>query len=142
MSVSTRLSHLGIIVCDMSAARSNRALTLALAGALLLRAIIPIGYMPAGADSGSWFALCPEMSPAGFIAILSGHDPHNHHDQHGDDAADDHRCPIGHMLLSAAVVADTWEVAAIRVVASFSVPPPTSYSSLTRTNYHSRGPPA
>ncbi len=113
--------------------------------ALLLRAVIPAGYMPAAAGSGLLFEFCPEGIPAEFMQVLAGGAETQHgHDHGGHDEADndDHHCPIGHLLLSAAAVDDSWQIetaAAVSTPLAISV---YTYASVSRTAYHSRGPPA
>jgi hypothetical protein len=128
----------------MNRIRHNRLKPLLLlSAALLLRAAIPAGYMPAAAGSGLLFEFCPEGIPAEFMQVLAGDSAHDHgHTNHGESDQDNHQCPVGHMLLSAAAVDDAWQpeippVALIRATIS-----PYSYTSVSRTNYHSRGPPA
>jgi hypothetical protein len=81
--------------------------------ALLLRASIPSGYMPAAPGTGLLFELCPEGLPAGLFASQGGH--HHHHDGHGSDdtssTGESDTCPIGHMLSSAAAVDEHADVA-------------------------------
>lgn len=111
--------------------------------ALLLRAAIPAGYMPAAAGSGLLFEFCPEGVPAEFMQVLSG-DDHHDHDQmgHGGMDHDDHHCPVGHMLLSAAAVDDQWHGDAASAAPIFARYPLYTYESALRTSYLSRGPPA
>jgi len=114
---------------------------LLLSAALLLRAAIPAGYMPAAAGSGLLFEFCPEGISVEFMQILSGDSGHDH--DHSDGAeGDDHKCPVGHMLLSAAAV-DTAEPT-ILAPNTQALITHTSYSftSVSRTHYRSRGPPA
>ena len=115
---------------------------LALAAAIMLRAATPAGYMPAGAGSGLLFEFCPEGVPAGFMQILAGHSAHEHADHADDGHHDDHHCPVGHMLLSAAAVDNDWQVENVPVAATFEILPARILAGTTRTHYHSRGPPA
>jgi hypothetical protein len=123
----------------------NNQLTplLLLSAALLLRAVIPAGYMPANAGSGLLFEFCPEGVPAEFMRIVGGNSNHHHsHAHHGESVGDDHHCPVGHLLLSAAAVDDNWQMDA-RITASIPVAVfSDSYESASRTHYRSRGPPA
>jgi len=78
----------------------NKTLML-LSVAILLRAIIPVGYMPGSLQSGLLFELCPEGLPAELIQSLSG--GHQHH--MADDAESAHSfeaCAIGHLAVTAA----------------------------------------
>jgi len=116
---------------------------LLLSASLLLRALIPIGYMPAAAGSGLVFEFCPEGIPKAFMQVLAGDSAAGHgHTGHSEAADEVHHCPVGHLLLSAAAVDDSGQAEAIP---SQSVPAPVSprsWTSVSRTTYHSRGPPA
>lgn len=69
-----------------------------------VRALTPLGYMPASAGSGLLYELCPEGMPAEILHRLSG-GGHHHHHHHGDDqAGPSESCPIGHMLASAMAI--------------------------------------
>ncbi len=117
---------------------------LLLVAALLLRAVIPAGYMPAAAGSGLWFELCPEGVPTEWTEFLTGATGHHHHgNADGENTGDDdHQCPVGHMLLSAAAADSTSQ----SVDLALDLPPATisiySFTSTLRTHYYSRGPPA
>ena len=70
--------------------RLNNAHTLlVLLAALLLRAAIPDGYMPASWGSGLLVKLCPAGLPAGVMQALAGEHEHHHHGDagHGDTHA-------------------------------------------------------
>ncbi len=114
---------------------------LLLSAALLLRAAIPAGYMPAAAGSGLLFEFCPEGISVEFMQILAGDSGHDHAGHGGTDDGD-HKCPVGHMLLSAAAVdnADHTESAPIPQV--LLAVTPYSFTSASHTYYRSRGPPA
>jgi hypothetical protein len=111
--------------------------------ALLLLAAIPAGYMPAAAGSGLLFEFCPEGVPAEFMQVLSG-DEHHDHGQMGHEGMDhdDHHCPVGHMLLSAAAVDDHWHAEAASAAPTLASYPLYTYESALRTSYLTRGPPA
>lgn len=89
--------------------------TLLLCTSVLLRVAIPTGYMPAAGGSGLWFELCPEHVPVGFLTALNGaaeeassHVGHAEHlqllDPQSHSAHDEHECPFGHLLSSAAAI--------------------------------------
>lgn len=112
-----------------------------LAAAFLVRAFIPAGYMPAAAGSGPLFELCPEGVPGEFIKALSG-GSHDAHHAHGETGQDEHRCPVGHMLASAAAV-DTASPAPLVVMAPAVLAMPAfAPPRTTGRSYHSRDPPA
>ena len=73
---------------------------------LAVRALTPLGYMPAPAGSGLLYALCPEGMPPEIMRALSGGGHHHHHGgHHGEEkAGPSESCPIGHMLASAVAV--------------------------------------
>ncbi len=116
---------------------------LLLLAVLLLRAAIPVGFMPAAAGSGLLVVFCPDgVSPEfmQFLADDAGVD-HDHMD-HGNPVDSTHQCPVGHMLLSAAATDDGSQPADVVI----APPPSTSaayfFTSVSRTHYYSRGPPA
>jgi len=126
----------------MTRFRQNRLKPLLLlSAALLLRAAIPAGYMPAAAGSELLFEFCPEGISVEFMQILSGDAEHDHSD-HGGTDGDDHKCPVGHMLLSAAAVDNAEQIElAPNPQALFAVTH-YSFTSVSPTYYRSRGPPA
>lgn len=115
-----------------------------LLAALLMRAAIPAGYMPAAPGSGLLFELCPAGVPAGFMTALSGSDHHHHHDN--SDASESHfdagQCPIGHLLSSAVAIGDLWQFDALPELPDFIDTPVPIHISRTPANHRSRGPPA
>jgi len=110
---------------------------------LLLRAAIPVGFMPAAVGSGMLVVFCPDGVSAEFMQFLAGDAGGSHdHLEHGSADDDTHQCPIGHLLLSAAATDSDSAVAEVT-----GAPPPTtttsySFTSVSRTHYYSRGPPA
>jgi len=131
--------------------RQGRAL-LILAAALLLRASIPAGYMPAGGESGLWYTFCPAGVPAEFMQILAGdqlHESGGHHGEHAehqDDPHDGHspddQCPIGQLLQPAASIDSAWHPDTVPTAPVFEALPVRLFAGTTRTYYLSRGPPA
>jgi len=119
--------------------RHRSTLILALA-ALILRAAIPAGYMPASVDSGLLFKLCPSGVPAGFMAAISS-TGHDHHE--GSDAAhfDAEQCPIGQSLSAAIAVDDFWLIEPVPLLSTFDAGVVQIPVSRTPANYHSRDPP-
>lgn len=65
---------------------------------LLLRTLIPLGYMPGNLLAGEFMTLCPQGLP--------GESAHQLHDLHGNPAVDvvatDRLCPLGNALLAVA----------------------------------------
>lgn len=110
---------------------------------LLLRAAIPVGFMPAAAGSGLLVVFCPDGVSAEFMQFLAGDAGADHdHMDHGNSGDTTHQCPIGHMLLSAAATDDGSQPGDVAIA-----PPPTTsasylFTSVSRIHYQSRGPPA
>ena len=117
---------------------------LLLVAALLLRAVIPAGYMPASAGSGLWFELCPDGLPAGFAELLSGDTEHHHHGKADSETAggDNHQCAVGHMLLSAAAMDNSSQAADLALDLPPAIPSMYSFTSTSPNYYQSRAPPA
>ena len=112
-----------------------------LAAALLLRATIPAGYMPAGSNSGLFYELCPDGLPAAFVQTLQ-HEHAGHHADPHEGHALDHDCSFGHLLLPMAAVDSGWDTETAPTAAVFEALPTRVFRGTTRTHYHSRGPPA
>ncbi len=115
-----------------------------LLAALMLRAGIPDGYMPATAGSGLLFELCPAGVPESFMRALSGSDHHQHHADTASSGShyDTGQCPIGHMLSSAAAFDDLWQIeSAPAVQESIDITLP-AYTRQAAISQRSRGPPA
>ena len=74
---------------------------------VVMRALIPAGYMLAGPDSKTLFVLCPDRLPQALVASMAGtgHDHHGHHDSGAEAPAAD-TCDVGHLLTVAAVADD------------------------------------
>jgi hypothetical protein len=116
----------------------------ALLAGMLLRALTPLGYMPAAPGSGLLFELCPDQLPAGMVFQGAGASTHHHHGN-SDDAeqtAEPDQCQIGHLLFSA--------VAVDQAVALFNAAAPAidrvflptqTFPHPTVSVYQSRGPP-
>jgi len=72
---------------------------LALSG-VLLRILVPAGFMPADVGDGWYLKLCPDGMPASTMVALFGHHHHHHADGHADGqeehfAADMLQCDLG-----------------------------------------------
>ncbi len=118
-----------------------RQLLLIFALAMLgVRALTPLGYMPAPAGSGLLYELCPEGLPAEILHVLGGG---GHHHHHGDeDAAPPESCPIGHMLAPAMAVDVESSTVVAPEPAVFTAP--SSLPGAWRASFHHRcrSPPA
>jgi len=110
----------------------------------VLRALTPLGYMPATAGSGLLFELCPDQLPAGFVVQNADASAHHHHGNSDDtqSTAEADQCQIGHLLFSA-VATDpaVGEFSAAPTATDFSVLPIQTFSCLTLSVYQSRAPP-
>jgi hypothetical protein len=121
---------------------------LLLSAVLLLRATIPAGYMPAATGSGWFVDLCPEGLPSGLMEVLGESSEHHHgHMDHGQGGSgepgnDDHLCPIGQMLLPAAIMDNACQVEMTPLTPVPAAIPIYAYTGVFSTNTHSRDPPA
>lgn len=122
--------------------RLNRLVTALAAVTILLRAIIPLGYMPGNALAGEFMVLCPAGVPAAVMEVL--HPDHGHHGGHAASVINaDRDCPIGSALQPAWLPAD-FAVTALEL-APFAAPQfyfSESFSGLVPRRYESRAPPA
>ena len=96
-------------------ARRRRWALLALP-ALLLRALVPAGFMPMATADGLSIGFCPDFAalPRGVAAAVRSHDHHHHHHDHGmpdGSAGGAHHAPC--LFAASAVLAGTPAAAAI-----------------------------
>lgn len=130
---------------------------LALAVTLLLRAMIPAGFMPAAIGGGFPLQVCPSGLPDGALARLAGeHGGHSHHGHHGHHANhanhgghDDgghaysaEQCPIAHLIAAAALPALAGAALPAAASPAFPVLAPRPPAAVRVHHYRSRGPPA
>jgi hypothetical protein len=122
----------------------NSLTMIALLAALLMRAGIPDGYMPASADSGLLFELCPAGVPESFMRALSGSDHHQHHSDSGASGShyDASQCPIGHILSSAVAFDDLWQIESTPAAQESTDSAVLTYTFRAAISQRSRGPPA
>jgi len=125
-------------------ANSRRTPLLLLLAALLLRAAIPDGYMPAALGSGLLFEMCPARVPSGLMQALAGSTQHQHHSQSAaaTPAYDASQCPIGHLLSAAFTADDYWQASAAPIAPLFIQYRGPFVASVARVTHRSRGPPA
>ncbi|MEQ9022679.1 MAG: hypothetical protein RLN82_07960 [Pseudomonadales bacterium] len=76
--------------------------------AMLLRILVPTGYMPGSLASGWFLVLCPDGISSSTMAVLMGESGHHHHHMsHGDvdSSADDEyeQCDLGSGFASATI---------------------------------------
>ncbi len=108
-----------------------------------VRALTPVGYMPAAPGSGLLYELCPDGMPAAVMQALSGGGHHHHHHQHDAGAgAASEACPIGHMLASAFAVDVEFATASLPAAADFPLPARVVPQRRTPAQHRSRAPPA
>lgn len=124
-----------------NATRHWRVLLPALLAGIVLRAVIPAGYMPAAPGSGLLFELCHDGVPAGFMSALRGHGQHGHHGGHeSHGSAGD--CSIGHILaLAFADAPDMPDIPALPAAGVHAVPVPRLRPVSRPFAYTARGPP-
>jgi hypothetical protein len=91
-----------------------------LLGAVLLRAFVPAGYMPAAPGNGLLFELCHDGLPVSFMSALEGHAHHGDHSAHDDHGAVGD-CSFGHILTGAYI--DAPDVPELPVVPADTVSP-------------------
>ena len=125
----------------------SRGLLPALLALVVLRALVPVGYMPAAAGSGLLLELCHESVPAGFLQAPTGDHTHAGHSGHGAHGQGDHQsmaesCSFGHLLSQAAVESATDLDPAIPNLAAPFVTEPFGRPELApRYRHDPRGPP-
>ena len=123
---------------------NSRRISLVLA-ALLLRAAIPDGYMPAAAGTGLLFELCPSRVPAEFMQAMQRSEQGHHHHGSSDDATshyDASQCPIGPLLSAAVAFDDFAEIDTAQTSPVVHKAPLPNWRTRTPLTYRSRGPPA
>ena len=108
---------------------------------LLLRALIPVGYMPSSLADGLPFVLCPDNLPVAFAAKIGGehHDHSGHHDAPDSVAADE--CDFDEMLLSAAPPMDVDPVGIAPPAAPLESVVPRLIIGRSQISDRARGPP-
>ena len=111
---------------------------------LAVRALTPLGYMPASAGTGLLYELCPEGMPAEIMRALSGGGHHHHHGGHHDKdkAGPSESCPIGHMLASAVAADIETATAMVPEPATFVAPSSVAVDARARSRKRCRSPPA
>lgn len=106
----------------------------------VMRALTPVGYMPASAGSGLLLELCPDQLPVGVTFAASGHEHHAHH--HESEEASGDGCDIGHMLGSSWVDVIAYDLAITDAVSGYSdTTIPDSAMIVARRYYAPRAPP-
>lgn len=120
---------------------------------MALRALVPLGYMPAAPGSGLLFEVCHDGMPLSIAAPSSHAAGHVHgadHGAHHGDAGDDDAghgmaadgCALGHILSVAFLDAFESVSVAIEPATSFDSPEPvTPFLPSRRLTAEPRGPP-
>ena len=118
-------------------ARTRKTCVMLALGSLMLRALIPLGYMPGNALAGEFVVLCPSGLSAEIAqALHSGH----HHDQSAIDM--DAECPIGSALQSAALPTLLPSPQLLATPERFVVPVTIARAAQQSAHYYTiRGPP-
>jgi hypothetical protein len=120
--------------------RTSAYLSVALLAAFVLRATIPIGYMPSAVADGLPFVLCPDNLPASFAALVEG--PGHHHDHGTDDANVVDQCDFGDLISAAAVPGDVQVAAPEPQATIYHIPESRAYIQRNLLRAFARGPPA
>ena len=106
---------------------------------LLLRVIVPVGFMPASLSDGWYLKWCPGGMHGSVLAVLLDHEHHHHH---ADDSARDVQCDLGNAFSSPAMSMSTLEAAALLLQPmSFVWEIRTQVGFPTLPAYESRAPP-
>ena len=108
-----------------------------LLGAVLLRAFVPIGYMPAAPGKGLLFELCHDGLPVSFMSALEGHAHHGDHDAHENHGAVSD-CSFGHIL--AFTYIDTPDIPELPVLPADDTTPMVVASVRTDQRVYARSP--
>ena len=125
-------------VANISGRIRHRKLAWLLAASLMLRALIPLGYMPGNVLAGEYMVLCPAGLPP--LARASGH--HEHHAAADETTSLDQACPIGTAMLQAAAPAPAFpELASPRPRSQLFMAPPVVGGDDFFRHYLSRAPP-
>ena len=105
---------------------------------LLIRALIPLGYMPGNALKGEYMVACPAGLPAATVTKS-----HHKHGKGGEKAVGSNRaCSIGKALQSAALLpADTINFESSKTPVVSDVPKNDLFDTRFEARYHSRAPP-
>ncbi len=144
--------------CSVVVVKPNRSslvlLALALVG-VLLRAVVPAGYMPGSIESGLLFELCAEGLPASFTAELAdaggphsanrhgGHGGAHHDGHHGEDGPALSDCSFGHLLVYGFVDSGVVAESRVEVPGVFVEDASTDVVASRTVNGHNpRGPPS
>lgn len=126
--------------------RPPTSLLLAAALTLLLRTLVPAGYMPAPLTSGWPVQICPDGLPLAAVEALLGQ-AHGHHHHGGDPASGDdtampEQCELGAgFAASAAVAGISLQIPAQRPSPARFIKPPAHTSLDELPAFRPRAPP-
>lgn len=126
--------------------RPPTVLLMAAALTLLLRTLVPAGYMPAPLTNGWPVQICPDGLPLAAVEALLGqaHDHHHHggHADAGNDTAMPEQCELGAgFAASAAVAGISLQIPAQRPSPARFIPPPAHTALSERPAFRPRAPP-
>jgi hypothetical protein len=121
-----------------SFSRIRRQAVIATVACLLVRALIPLGYMPGNVLDGEYMVLCPAGLAAGVVA-----DSHHQHGGDGESFVDaDRTCPLGTALQSAALLpGDSIPFESSKIPVIGSAPQNDVFNTRFQAKYRSRAPP-
>ena len=112
--------------------RASRLIMPALLVLVALRALVPMGYMPASPGSGLLFEVCHDGMPLSIAAPSSHAGGHAHGAHHHDAGGDEHvmaadGCALGHIL--AVAFLDSFESLAVAIEPpiGFDAPAPVTH---------------
>lgn len=126
--------------------RLRRSVGALLMSTLLVRALIPLGYMPGNVFEGKFAELCPVASAATY-ALLPQAETNHHHVHHADSPdgsgySIDSACPIGTSLLADVLpVFDVQFELDARPESFHYLTAVRGYVARVTTNYTARAPP-
>lgn len=88
---------------------------------MLLRALVPVGFMPVATAEGLGLEFCPDAGPLPAAASAAA-DPHAHHHHHGSGGASDSSAAHHHVPCLYAASATLASAPADTAVAALQVP--------------------
>lgn len=107
---------------------------------LVLRVVVPVGFMPANLGDGWYLKLCPEGMSVNSMVALLGHHHHYHHHAHDEEASFD-QCDLAGFSSLAALSANNTPEFSILYVTPVAVIPVDRYDRDTLISYRPRAPP-
>jgi hypothetical protein len=130
------------------AKRLTQILTRIAFGAMLLRVLVPAGYMPSDLDDGWYLKLCPDGMPVSVMVALFGHEHQHHHHPNAQGGAAAPEITYAQCDLGGTLSADIDATAHVAVPASeaqlplAAAPLDQFFHSRSVYSHRPRGPPA